>query len=241
MRLNVYLAKINKEDMTAREDELVRKVSPWRREKILKMKNPSVRAESLAAGLVLGYALEHELTEKLNTEVTFEYDIEEGVQGKPFIKNLRCFDKSSGAALDAPAPEFNISHSGKYVAAVVGKGPLGLDVETKSDKDLKVTKRMFSEPEKERIIGAEDPDSEFRTVWTEKEAYLKCTGEGISVSLKSFYKNEDTAEVMRDNSGEFAGTGYYVYTVKPGEDTLSLAVCSKDKNITLDIINVIDL
>ena len=182
-RINVYLTRIDRDSIISNEDKLIEKVSDWRKEKLSRLKNPSVRAESLSAGLLLRYAIVHEL-----------------------------------------GGEF-----GEY------------DIEVKSDTKFRVTKRMFSEQEQKRVFESDDPDREFRAVWTEKEAYLKCTGEGISVALKSFYKDKETSEIMRETDGEFKGTGCYVTTLKPEGEDYCLSVCSKDIKFTLDIINVYEL
>ena len=222
-RINVYLTRIDRDSIISNEDKLIEKVSDWRKEKLSRLKNPSVRAESLSAGLLLRYAIVHELGGEFG-----EYDIEAGPQGKPHFKNIE------GA-------EFNISHSGDFVAAVISRYPIGIDIEVKSDTKFRVTKRMFSEQEQKRVFESDDPDREFRAVWTEKEAYLKCTGEGISVALKSFYKDMETSEIMRETDGEFKGTGCYVTTLKPEGEDYCLSVCSKDIKFTLDIINVNEL
>jgi 4'-phosphopantetheinyl transferase len=222
-RINVYLTRIDRDIIISNEDKLIEKVSDWRKEKLSRLKNPSVRAESLAAGLLLRYAVDRELGKEFG-----EYDIEAGPQGKPHFKG-------------AEGMEFNISHSGDFVAAVISRHPVGIDIEVKSDTKFRVTKRMFSESEQKRVFESADPDREFRAVWTEKEAYLKCTGEGISVALKSFYKDMETSEIMREAEGEYRGTGCYITTLKPEGEDYCLSVCSKDIKFTLDIINVNEL
>lgn len=222
-RINVYLTRIDRDNIISNEDELIEKVSDWRKEKLSRLKNPSVRAESLAAGLLLRYAVDRELGKEFG-----EYDIEAGPQGKPHFKG-------------AEGTEFNISHSGDFVAVVISRHPVGIDIEVKSDTKFRVTKRMFSESEQKRVFESADPDREFRAVWTEKEAYLKCTGEGISVALKSFYKDMETSEIMREAEGEYRGTGCYITTLKPEGEDYCLSVCSKDIKFTLDIINVNEL
>ncbi|MBQ8950373.1 MAG: 4'-phosphopantetheinyl transferase superfamily protein [Eubacterium sp.] len=262
-RINVYLAKIDRESIISREEELIKRVSAHRREKIGNMKNPSVRTVSLAAGLLLRYALERELDKRFGIKQIFDYDISEGEKGKPFIKDLRDAETGedilnalkSAAGYD-PGIEFSISHSGDYAAVVISDSTIGIDIEVKNDTRFMVTNRMFTETEKNRVFSAEDKDSEFRDVWTEKEAYLKCTGEGISIPLRSFYMDKYSAEVMRvpDDKREsgsrgkgvykpedFLGTGYYITTVRPVSDNLSLSVCSKDIKFILDIAHVNDL
>ena len=110
-RINVYLTRIDRDSIISNEDKLIEKVSDWRKEKLSRLKNPSVRAESLSAGLLLRYAIVHELGGEFG-----EYDIEAGPHGKPHFKNIE-------------GTEFNISHSGDFVAAVISRYPIGIDIE----------------------------------------------------------------------------------------------------------------
>lgn len=240
--MNVYIYHIDNEYITANECELINKVSAARREKVAGLKNPAVRAESLAAGLLLEYAIYKE--KGLTSE---EYEITEGKNKKPEIL-VRSVEDSICC---------NLSHSGGYAAAAVGDMPIGIDIETKSDKEFRVTRRMFSDPERERVerilkkeCGGVDMSVEeeaakmFRDIWTEKEAYLKCTGEGITGSLKTFYKDEETGEIIKYPAADKEKnirTGYYVRTVRLYDESCSLSVCMPSENFMLDIVTVHDL
>lgn len=84
---------------------------------------------------------------------------------------------------------FNLSHSGNYVVAVVADKPIGIDIEKIKSVKSNMLDYFCSEKDKAYILGEEKsvseniPDSaliRFFEVWTFKEAFLKCTGEGIS-------------------------------------------------------------
>ncbi|MBQ2758180.1 MAG: 4'-phosphopantetheinyl transferase superfamily protein [Clostridia bacterium] len=84
---------------------------------------------------------------------------------------------------------FNLSHSDKYVAAVVADKPVGIDIEKIKSVKSNMLDYFCSEKDKKYILGEEKSVCEdvpenalerFFEVWTFKEAYLKCTGEGIS-------------------------------------------------------------
>ena len=261
--MKVYVYRIDNEHIAAKESELLKKVSLARREKVTKLKNPAVRAESLAAGLLLNYAISEEAG--LGPE---DYEIIEGRNGKPELQvsgGLQSADEERTGAGQSGAGRVycNLSHSGGFVAAVVSDIPVGIDVETKGDKGFRVTRRMFAEPEKDRVerlleISAEKKSAEaeaekvFRDIWTEKEAYLKCTGEGITGALDVFYKDLETCEMKRTSAADksknesagyhkFDSTGYYVRTVRLYDGACSLSVCMQRKNFVLDIVTVIDL
>ncbi len=135
--------------------------------------------------------------------------------------------------------EFSISHSGEYVAVVVSDSRVGIDIEYKTDKDFKVTNRMFATEDID-YIGKEQ--KRFRDVWTVKEAFLKCTGEGISVPLSSF--TTDYSYIEENGIGSIVSRGYelkgdyYLRTVRLDEDAYSLTLCSNNPNLTLDIRRV---
>jgi phosphopantetheinyl transferase len=91
---------------------------------------------------------------------------------KPFIKGL------SG--------DFNISHHKNYAIGIFSKKSIvGIDV-TIIDPDIILSlhafKNTFTDNEWAYIHG--DIPTRFSTMWALKEAYLKSTGEGISIDLR---------------------------------------------------------
>jgi 4'-phosphopantetheinyl transferase len=105
-------------------------------------------------------------------EVVIRY----GEHGKPRI------DSNEGL-------EFNLSHSGNLGLLVLGLCPVGADIERhKPRRWADVARRFYAPGELERLFAPPEKDQEarfFRT-WTCKEAFLKCTGEGLSRSLRSY-------------------------------------------------------
>lgn len=71
--------------------------------------------------------------------------------------------------LDVDGVHFNLSHSGDLVLVAFSHTEIGVDVE----KIRPVNREKFT------FIDAED-DEEFFEKWTERESYLKLTGEGIT-------------------------------------------------------------
>lgn len=85
---------------------------------------------------------------------------------------------------------FNLSHSGQLALLAVGRTELGVDVERRRE-DLDVgalAERFFSAPEVEHLARLAEPSRTraFFAIWTRKEAYLKATGDGLSLPLSSF-------------------------------------------------------
>jgi len=104
-------------------------------------------------------------------------------QKKPFA--------SSGS--DVAMAEFNISHSGDYLAiAICENGSLGLDIEIPEIRNsqeaefLAIAERNFSVAENLELHQSESIVQTFYKFWTKKEAILKALGSGLLVkSLRS--------------------------------------------------------
>ena len=80
---------------------------------------------------------------------------------------------------------FNLAHSGNWgVCAVVGRGEVGVDVETINPRldYAKLAQRFFSETEKQWLRACPEPRRLrcFYRIWTRKEAWLKGKGGGFS-------------------------------------------------------------
>ena len=95
-------------------------------------------------------------------------------------------------SLDAPAPiQFNVSHSGGLaLLAFTHICEIGVDVEQiRPIKDmLDIARRFFCAEEVADLLGLPPDRREhgFYLCWTRKEAYIKATGEGLSVRLDAF-------------------------------------------------------
>ncbi len=90
-------------------------------------------------------------------------------EGKPYLR-------------DHENVYFSISHTDSCVACAVGDIPLGLDVQTVTDKDhTRVATRLFTEGERDHIL---DDPMRFYEIWTRKESLGKLTGRGITHDLK---------------------------------------------------------
>lgn len=99
-------------------------------------------------------------------------------QGKPFLE-------------DDNNLFFNVSHTDGLALLAFAKGRrLGVDVEkVKPDTEVeKLAERFFSERECRdlRELKGDELRAAFFRVWTRKEAYIKATGEGLSLPLDQF-------------------------------------------------------
>lgn len=94
--------------------------------------------------------------------------------GKPYLR-------------DFPGVHYNVSHTkGIIVCAIAGR-PIGVDVERIRWFDPLVVKRFFAENEKEYVFSSIEGQKErFAEIWTQKEAYVKWLGKGMTVAFNSF-------------------------------------------------------
>jgi 4'-phosphopantetheinyl transferase len=132
---------------------------------------------------------------------------------------------------------FNISHSGGVaLLAFTLRRELGVDVEqVRRDFDLDaIARRFFSAHEQEQLaaLNEEERFEAFFRCWTRKEAYIKATGEGLSLPLRQFdvslaegdvnallSTRPDSSESRRWSLREApAGTGYVAAVCARGHD-----------------------
>lgn len=167
-------------------------MSGQRKAKCDSFRNEKDKKLCIAADMLLREALA-ELTGMNKNEFAFE--IEEN--GKPYLKNGSC--------------HFNISHSGDFVVVAVNKKKsVGIDIEYIRPIKKSLISRVCNDKEIEYIFGNDvffdeliqkkDICERFFRVWTYKEAYLKCTGEGIVNDLKknTYGEKEFFCEIIDD-------------------------------------------
>ncbi len=113
-------------------------------------------------------------------------------------------------------PQFNLSHSGNWVALAAGDAPLGIDVEKRETFDWESVSCFFTERERESIRADREPLRRFYRLWTMKEAFAKEEGRGLSLF------EEETIE-MDCAQGKIAYQGklLFLQTWETPEYTLS--------------------
>ncbi len=94
---------------------------------------------------------------------------------------------------------FNISHSGEAVICAVSLFEVGCDIEKVSDVNLKIAERFFCEDEYEMIMSQKTEELKremFFRLWTLKESFIKLTGMGIGMPMKSFSIKPDKDKII---------------------------------------------
>lgn len=177
---------------------LLPRISSKRRERVLRLRDKSARVQSIAAELLLRYAIRKEF----------------GIMELPVIS----FDENGKPYFPAnPGICFNLSHCKTATACGLDAVPLGVDVQeidclrdaksneflqknrpcaempfsARKDKEEVIQSLLWVLHEAERgwVLSGEtlaERERRFITVWTYKEAYGKMTGTGILYDLERY-------------------------------------------------------
>ncbi len=158
----VEIAYIDTSGLTAQTFSRVYALLPKsRRNKIDALKFDKDKYLSLAAGYLLHTALSRR---GLDAD-----GVKTGNNGKPYIAGLN----------------FNLAHSGTVSCIAVADGEVGIDIERIRPISRAAAAYSVTPAELERITAAPDFSAAFLGVWTQKEAYVKYLGAGLSVPFSS--------------------------------------------------------
>lgn len=174
------------------------------------------------------------------TYVTRLFQNEPSPESCAWMKALQILSETHGKKFFPEYPElhFNLSHSGHRIVCILSNVPVGIDMEkptalknvaalvkrffhpteaaafarAASDDNAAAFDFLYDEPKTEISKPEPSLNDHFQKLWTMKEAYLKCTGVGISAGMDDFYFKPD------EN-----GDGYRVISDPPDGGTLPLS------------------
>ena len=128
--------------------------------------------------------------------------------------------------------QFNVSHSGAMALLAFARNrALGVDVEKireNADQEA-IARRFFSDHEQDQLAALPPAEKSlgFFRCWTRKEAYIKATGEGLSLPLHQFdvsLKPGDTNALLSTRSDAAEASLWSLQDVPAGEGYVG-AVC----------------
>jgi len=160
---------------------------------------------------------------KLNININSLF-FDRDIYGKPTLKGYPKFN-------------FNISHSGNYVVCAIDDNPIGIDIEKTKTIDYKeIAKSFFSASEFDYIMKKDSNSqlSTFYEIWTLKESYIKCCGQGLSIPLNSF-----SIDINHSGNIKVIVGGKHkdhIFKTFHTDELYKISVCSVNKKITSDII-----
>lgn len=181
----------------------LRRVPTYRRDKIQRLSHKSDKLRSLGAGLLM-------------EKFIGDKPVKIGDYGKPYCENGKYF---------------NLSHSGDYVIFAVGDDAVGCDIEREKPADFeRLGKIVFHENEIKILKKAKNKQDYFYKLWTRKEAFIKCLGEGFH------FKTTSLDFSLMPDSFEYNDCTYFFK-----EYMLSgfkIMLCGKKNDFPKDIVEV---
>ena len=200
-------------------DNLCLLISLEKRCIIKKFNNKKDKIRTLIAEMLIRTIIVKELSIR-NKHIT----LERSQYGKPYLK-------------DYPKFNFNVSHSGDFVVCAIDTKPIGTDIEQIKHIEYEDIAKSFFSVSEFNYIAKNDLGvglSKFYEIWTLRESYIKCCGQGLSIPLKSFsididnYKN---IKVIVNN--EHKEHAFKRFDIESG---YKMAICSLNKEISNNII-----
>ena len=131
----------------------------------------------------------------------------------------------------APGIEFNLSHSGRYVAFAASDLPVGVDIEG-IGHNMDIASSVMT-PEEYSDFSEISDEGLFASIWTSKESYMKATGLGFRLAPDSF-------RVLYGRELRCPDPGMTMSQL-PAPEGYRLSVCSADKGCDVRRIGIDEL
>ena len=161
------------------QEQLASTLSPDEQVRAARFATKALR-DHFTAGRGLLRALLGLATGRAPASLAFDY----GPEGKPRL------GPGSATTLDGAPISFNASHSkGVILVAIAGGVEVGVDVEHIQPRSLIEIADRFFHPDEAvwvRSLPEVAQREGFFSVWSAKEAFIKCTGKGLAQGLASF-------------------------------------------------------
>ncbi len=204
------------------DDSLCRTLISRSRLEVLDRRHGQARVQGFAATLLLEYAVR-----KRYPSVVHPLSISTADDGKPYL-------------VSEPNIHFSLSHSGTWAVCALSDCPVGVDIEKCEPGRRDVASRFFHRDEVRYIdsLSAAAKDSAFYSLWTLKESFVKTTGRGLDMPLRSFCIDLHWKHPRLRYSEE---NEEYSFFLPPFPDhSYRLALCVKRANAEEPTITVLD-
>lgn len=139
---------------------------------------------------------------------------------------LLCGENGKPYLVDHPELHFSLSHSGEAVMCAVSDSAVGCDVEKIGERKTTLAARFFH-PAEQAMLAAAPADTQrtlFYRIWTAKESFAKCTGQGI--------RGMRDLCVVPSGTVQCAAGEYYIKEVE--FDGYAACVCTADAQVHID-------
>ena len=160
---------------------------------------------------VAGQLLLRRLLQEALPGVEFPPPFAYNQQDKPFLEEY-------------PDLYFNISHSGRWAACALCHAPVGVDIQQQRALKAGIL-RKFAPPEREVLekLPESEKNAAVCDLWSLKEAYCKCTGEGLRAPLNRAVFTLSPVTINQ--------SGFTALLAQPPEGGYSLAVCVETRKV----------
>lgn len=136
-----------------------------------------------------------------------------------------------------PQIHFNLSHSGNLALWGVGSAPLGVDVEIVRPRREGLASYILSEEELTWFTGQGGGWELLYTLWTLKEARIKCTGQGLNqaprtIQIPLLYPGQE-GEQDGFHFRSYGGKGWRGAVCTVGEERLPLEIIQMTPSVSI--------
>lgn len=195
-------------------------MSPYRKEKIDRLKQRKDKNLSLAVGIII----DNYLQGMGLCECDMNYSTKEN--GKPFFTDYNNL-------------HFNASHSGNVAVCTFSEYEIGCDVQQICKARENLARKFFTNNEYNYICNNYDgnipqltTDEKFTRIWAIKEAYLKLNGTGLGGGLSSF------GVIIEDNYTKIDNENVFVKEYRYKNYYIALCSESSDFGDKLEILSL---
>ena len=196
-------------------------IAPDRLEELDRRHGPA-RAQGFAATLLLEYAVA-----KLFPSIPHPLAISVAEGGKPCL-------------VAQPGVHFSLSHSGAWAVCAVSDHPVGVDIERREPGRRDIAARYFHREEVRYLdsLPLYRREDAFYSLWVLKEAFVKATGRGLLLPLRSFCirLRADVPTLEYDE----ADRPYSLALVPFSDPSYRLAVCTEEANAKAPVLEIMD-
>lgn len=212
----IPVSSVNPDDSASRA-----RLSRGRLEQIDRRRG-TARSQGFAASLLLEYAVAQHYPSIVHP---LSISIAEG--GKPYLIN-------------EPNVHFSLSHSAGWAVCALSDHPVGVDIERCEPGRRDVASRFFHKDEV-RYLNSLLPsmrDDAFYKLWTLKESFVKSTGRGLDLPLRSF-RIDIHRMPPRLECDEVPGA-YSLFLPEFTDREYRLAVCIEQADALEPVLNILD-
>lgn len=165
--VEVYALNVNSPDFYEHISLFSSYVTPEKQERLKRYRSVEDVKRSLYGDILIRWitTIQFSIT---NDDVVFEFSEFD----KPMLRDYANF-------------HFNISHAGDWVVCATSNKEVGIDIELIKPVDFQMVKRICTREEQSLFNKLSDNEKGdfFYSIWTQKESYLKCLGQGLNFPL----------------------------------------------------------